>query len=113
MYCVAHGNITGLDTSVSVLKAHIPLLHDLELKNVDSLWSATVQSLIINWSLGFIFFSPHRNAVGIYSEAKSCCLKFVLGLSQGDSGLKERDVFKNAKFSGRKKVHLGCVSLST
>lgn len=58
MYCVAHGNITGLDTSVSVLKAHIPLLHDLELKNVDSLWSVTVQSLIINWSLGFIFFPP-------------------------------------------------------
>lgn len=50
--------IIGLDNSLSILKAHILLLHGLELRNVASLWSATVQTLIITWPL--VFFPPSQ-----------------------------------------------------
>lgn len=75
LYCRSHNKII-LDNSVSIWKAHIPLLHGLQLKNIASLWSNPVQILIINCPLLF-FPLPHRNAAGIYSKAKCCCVKFV------------------------------------
>lgn len=54
-YATDLNKIIGFDNSVSILKAHIPLLHGLQLKNGASLWSATDQSLIMNWPLVLFF----------------------------------------------------------
>lgn len=66
-------------TIVCILKVHIPLLHDPELANIDSLQSVTVPSLMINWWLELLF-PPHRNAADIYNKTKHYCLKSEIRL---------------------------------
>lgn len=57
------------------------------------------------------FFLPLWNATSIYSKAKSCCVRFELGPSQGSPDFyKKGGIFKNNTFSGREKADTSYIS---